>query len=166
MGHCFSSLEGDQEQQASRRVAFLDSTGGLIVQENNPFSEFGANSGPRAAAVTSDGRMLVFSAEEEDGSSLLVLWSMDLGAEAARFPLIGPFVPGDDPYGWGREYVSSIDIWNDRILVNVSAAESEHHPSRALLVGSDGSVVDLTAQSELAISAAAFLETRVLPNTR
>lgn len=54
--------------------------------------------------------------------------------------------------------MTSIDISDGRILVNVDAVDAEYHAARALLVDFGGKVVDLSAQDELALAAAAFLE--------
>ncbi len=140
------------------RIVFVDPAGEPLLERFNPFPNLDTRPGPNAATVASDGRTLLFSLEADDGSSSLVLWDLELGAMIGNYPLTDPFVPGNDPFGWGREYVTSIDVADERILVNVNAVDAEHHPSRVLLVDFEGSVLDLTTLEELRISAAAFLE--------
>ncbi len=149
----------DEADLSPRRILILDPTGTAVVHEHNPFPGFGPDSGLRAAALTSDGATLVFTLEDEDDESTsLVFWDLAHGFERARHQIIEPFVPDDDPFDWGREYVKSIDISGDRILLNVAAVDSEHHPTRALLVDFDGHVVDLNEQEEMSVSGAFFLE--------
>ena len=117
----------------------------VIDMPNNPFPDPDTEA-PRAAALGDNGETLIFSAEHDDGSSTLVYWDLQTGAETNRMFIIEPH-PDDRRSGAGP-WVSSIDISGDQILVNQAASNGEIHPSRAVLLDFDGNVEDLTGVVE------------------
>ena len=64
--------------------------------------------------------------------------------------VLDPFVAGDGPIPFGREFVSSLDISDGRVLVNLTGVGGEYHASGALLVNREGNVVDLSDHAETA----------------
>lgn len=135
------------------RIVFVDPDGSIIGHEHNPFPEFGDEVGPRAAALA-DATTLIVAVEAPDGSTDLVSWDLRTGVELSRLDIIDRFVPGPDPYGFGREFVSSLDVSEGRVLVNVTVVAGEYLPAGALLVDPEGNVVDLSQ----AVIGAHFLE--------
>ena len=88
----------------------------------------------------------------------MVSWDLQTGTELSRRRIIDPFVPGDDPYGLGREFVSSLDVSGSRILVNVTVVAMEYLPAGALVVDGQRNVVDLSDHDEITVIGADFLE--------
>lgn len=144
----------DPATESLRHIVFVDSAGVAIDMPNNPFPDPDTNA-PRAGALSDDGNTLVFSAEHDDGSSSLIYWDLQAGAETNRLFVIEPQT-SDGPEHFGRQWVSGIDISGDQILVNLSAANGEAHPSGALIINFDGNQEDL-ADYDAHVHAAAFL---------
>lgn len=147
-----------EELDARGRVVFVDPNGSMIVHENNPFPEFGDEVGPRAAVLDPDGTTLIVAVEDGGRAAHLVFWDLETGVELSRQRIIDPVILGDDPRNVAREFVSSIDLSEGRVLVNVTVAAGEYLPARALLVDPEGNVVDLSEQQEITIVGADFLE--------
>lgn len=149
---------GVGEHEARGRIVFVDLSGSLVVHEHNPFPEFGDTVGPRGAALEPGGTTLIVAVEGEDGGTDLVSWDLETGTELSRHHLLDPFVPGDFPYPFGREFVSSLKVDDGRVLVNLTGVDGEYHASGALLVDPEGNVVDLSDQDEIDVAGADFLE--------
>lgn len=144
---------GAEPVETRGRIVFVDPDGSIISHEHNPFPEFGDGVGPRAAALA-DATTLIVAVEAPDGSTDLVFWDLQTGVELSRLDIIDRFVPGDDPSGFGREFVSSLDVSDGRVLVNLTVVAFEYLPAGALLVDSRGNIVDLSQ----AVVGADFLE--------
>jgi hypothetical protein len=149
---------GVEEYGARGRIVFVEPNGSLVVHEHNPFPEFGDTVGPRAAALQTDGTTLIAAVEREGGGTDLVSWDLETGTELSRHHLLDSFVPGDGPIPFGREFVSSLDVSDGRVLVNLTGVGGEYHASGALLVDREGNVVDLSDQAEIDVGGADFLE--------
>lgn len=144
-------------QDRVRRLVFFDDTGGPL-DIDAPFAEPADDSKLAAAALSSDGTTLFYAEEYPDGATDLVRWDLAAKTEIGRVRILDAFERGDDPYGFGRPFVSYLDVGPEFTLVGLATVEAENFLSGVLLVGSDGSIEDLSESGDWRVVAASFLD--------
>jgi hypothetical protein len=140
-----------------RNTLLLDEAGKQIDLDLPAFTE---EDDPHlaSAAISSDGSRLWLAVEFSDGTTDLVSTDLDSGEELTRTRVLDSFVPGDDPYGFGREFVYYMDTSGDRVLLGLATVEAENYLSGVLLVEADRVVHELSAVDGYGVIAASFID--------
>ncbi|HXV72509.1 MAG TPA: hypothetical protein VEB69_14055 [Acidimicrobiia bacterium] len=66
------------------------------------------------------------------------------------------FDPGDDPYGWGRQFVAYMDVSGQTVALILATVEAENFLS-GLVVDPSGVVHDLTRAGDHSAIAGSFI---------